>query len=67
MEDALHLWSACLATQSLGVGGDSTRGPISWSPTQLCRFLRVPLIALLMDQDGVEHPGGLTPNSGVGP
>ena len=50
-----------------GIGGDSTTGPISWSPTQLCRFLRVPLIALLMDQDGVEHPGGLTPNGGVGP
>ena len=73
VEDALHLWLTCLATQSLWVGRDSTRGPISWSPTRLCRFLRVPLIALLMDRDVVvarrvwrSLDGETTGNSDVG-
>ena len=52
---------------NLGGSGDSTKGPISWFPTQLFRFLRAALIALLMNQDRVEHLGVLALNSGVGP
>ena len=43
------------ATSSL-VGGNPTMGPDAWSPSQLRRFLKEPLIAGLLDQVGKEHP-----------
>ena len=57
VEDALHLWVACPATKSLKDEGVPARDPITWSPSQLCRFLKEPTIAKLLDQDGLEHLG----------
>ena len=54
-EDALHLWTECLATRGLR-GGEPARGPIKWSICQLSRFLREPTIAELLDHDRSENP-----------
>ena len=40
VEDALHLWAASPVTQCLeDGGGGSARDPVTWSPSQLCKFL----------------------------
>ena len=50
-EDAISLRDECSATRGL-VAGDPTTGRDAWSPSQLSRFLREPLIAGLHDQVG---------------
>ena len=45
-EDATHLWAVCSSTHGM-VGGSPT-----WSPSQLSRFHREPLMAGLLDQVG---------------
>ena len=59
-EDPVHLWVECSATRNLGGEGGSTRSPNTWSLSQLCRFLREPTIAGLLDQVGIEQTQGVS-------
>ena len=49
-EDVLHLWAECSAIRDLG--GLNSRGTIFGLHISSVEFLREPLIAELLDQDG---------------